>query len=118
MHQTSELRCQQDKVGKNDMTPRNYIINRIRENANDVMVAFANSEAGGIVGDYYFGEDRDALIECVKEAYGEIISPKDERHAEIAEKAFGCEINSDIYAFCNPSDANRIERFNTFFVTI
>ena len=118
MQQQVKTPAQEDKVGKNDMTPRNYIINRIRENANDVMVAFANSEEGVIVGDYYFDDDREALTESISEAYGEVISSEDDRHSEIAEKVFGGEIYSDIYAFCNPSDVNRTDGFNIFFATI
>ena len=111
-----ELRSQQDKVGKNIM--KNIIINEIKNNANSVIVAFSNSDQGVVLGDYYFGKDLEALIASVEEAYGEVISVGDERHAEIAETAFNGEITSDIYAFCNEGDPNRLEGFNIFFALI
>lgn len=117
-NQNIALRSQQDKVGNKAMTTSNYIINEIRNNANNVIVAFATSNEGVIVGDAYFDEDREALIASIKDVYGEVISPDNDRHAEISARAFGCEIESDIFAFCDESDPNRIEGHNIFFAIL
>lgn len=100
------------------MTTSNLIVNEIRNNANNVIVAFATSNEGVIVGDTYFDEDREALIASIKDIYGEVISPDDDRHAEISARAFGCKIESDIFAFCDESDPTRLEGHNIFFAIL